>query len=324
MKLAIHKTFYIGISLGLMLLGTSCQNKSQPTAQTNITEESESTNSAETVSPVETEIFKMKDSTTYADLSFEIELPVARQDSTTAIRRKLIQILGNRLSHISSYEGEQLYPLYNGKPQDTNELMNYYCKQTKALLGKQSDDDASERIRYIRENSDITDTEKERQIADIPHWEYDFTLKKIADTLNYVVFQSADYIYMGGAHGGISGDGCLTFNKANGSLVTQFVDSTCTAAIQPLLVKGLITYYSDNGATVTQQDLFDRLLIEGDRIPLPALQPYPTRDGLVFTYQQYEIASYADGMPNFTIPYQDIAPYLTPEAKKVCQPYLPQ
>jgi hypothetical protein len=35
----------------------------------------------------------------------------------------------------------------------------------------------------------------------------------------------------------------------------------------------------------------------------------------VFTYQQYEIASYAEGMPSFVVPYPDIEPFLTPEAK---------
>ena len=35
----------------------------------------------------------------------------------------------------------------------------------------------------------------------------------------------------------------------------------------------------------------------------------------MFTYQQYEIASYAAGMPEFTIPFEDLFPYLTPEAK---------
>jgi hypothetical protein len=38
----------------------------------------------------------------------------------------------------------------------------------------------------------------------------------------------------------------------------------------------------------------------------------------VFVYQQYEIASYAVGMPSFTVAYDKLLPYLTPEARKVC------
>ena len=57
------------------------------------------------------------------------------------------------------------------------------------------------------------------------------------------------------------------------------------------------------------------LFIDDRFIPLPSWPLYPSGDGLAFIYQQYEIASYADGMPSFTIPYADIEPYMTPEAK---------
>ena len=73
---------------------------------------------------------------------------------------------------------------------------------------------------------------------------------------------------------------------------------------------------------ITEEDMRSRLMIDGNLIPLPALRPYPTAVGLVFTYQQYEIACYADGMPNFVIPYNNIAAFLTPEARKICQAYL--
>lgn len=36
-----------------------------------------------------------------------------------------------------------------------------------------------------------------------------------------------------------------------------------------------------------------------------------TDDGLMFTYSPYEIASYAAGMPEFTIPYAELKPYFT-------------
>ena len=63
--------------------------------------------------------------------------------------------------------------------------------------------------------------------------------------------------------------------------------------------------------------LNDFLLLDGDLIPLPSWQPFPSKDGLVFTYQQYEIAPYAAGMPAFTIPYEDIAPYVLVEVRPI-------
>ena len=41
----------------------------------------------------------------------------------------------------------------------------------------------------------------------------------------------------------------------------------------------------------------------------------PTADGLKFIYQQYEVTAYVDGMPEFTLTYDEVAPYLLPEAK---------
>lgn len=72
---------------------------------------------------------------------------------------------------------------------------------------------------------------------------------------------------------------------------------------------------ADGEMEITQEELDNYLFLESGVVPFPAWTPYPSEDGLVFTYQQYEIAAYAAGMPEFTIPYADILPYLTPEAK---------
>ena len=55
---------------------------------------------------------------------------------------------------------------------------------------------------------------------------------------------------------------------------------------------------------------------------MPATSPYFTADGIVFTYQQYEIAPYAAGQPSFTLSYKDVASYLTKEAFEVAEPFL--
>ena len=68
---------------------------------------------------------------------------------------------------------------------------------------------------------------------------------------------------------------------------------------------------------MTEEALRERLQIEGTLIPLPAWTPYPDGDALTFVYQQYEIACYADGMPSFTLPLEEIDPYLTPAARRL-------
>lgn len=90
-----------------------------------------------------------------------------------------------------------------------------------------------------------------------------------------------------------------------------------TAVAAMLLAAGLVRYYSDNGYETSWDELKESLFIEDGFIPLPSWPLYPSADGLVFVYQQYEIASYAEGMPSFTVPYGDIGPYLTEEAHKL-------
>ena len=84
-----------------------------------------------------------------------------------------------------------------------------------------------------------------------------------------------------------------------------------------LLIAGMLRYYKEADVEMTQDELLDNLMIEDRTIPLPVWEPYPTAEGLVFTYQQYEIASYAEGMPSFTVPYEEIQPYLTEEFRQL-------
>ena len=111
--------------------------------------------------------------------------------------------------------------------------------------------------------------------------------------------------------------GGLTFDKKDGSLVEHLVDRAKAADIQPLLVKGIIDYFSDAGFKVSADQIHEYLSLDGDAIPLPAWEPYPSEKGLEFIYQQYEIASYAAGMPSFTVSYDDIAPFLTPQGQAI-------
>ena len=267
---------------------------------------------------LKTETVTMADSTKYANLTMKVELPMGSDAVSQAIRQQLITILGERLTHVTSFEGEQFYAPFTGNTNNVEEMMGYYCKNTMSLLDSLATSDANDRIRYIMEDEELSEEEKANRIAEIPGWEYEYRLELVADTTNYIVFLSQDYLYMGGAHGGVGGDGDLTFDKETGKLVKEFLNPACVADIQPLLIEGLLSYFAVEDEQITEDELFDILQIEGRQIPLPSFAPYPTKDGLVFVYQQYEIACYAVGMPSFTVAYDKLLPYLTPEARKVC------
>ena len=266
---------------------------------------------------LQTEIREYADSTAHSYLTLHAELPVGATPAARQIRQALVEVMDTQLSQIAPGEADRYFPRFAGNIDDTDALLTYYKDQTLAQIGKLSQDDADERERFIREDVELSEEQKAEILADIPSWGYDFKLEKLAETPGYVVFQSQNYIFMGGAHGGVTGDGYLTFDKKTGQRIEAMLDPGCTADIQPLLVKGLLGYYSEFDVNMSEEELKEHLQLEGDLIPLPAWTPYPTADGLCFVYQQYEIASYADGMPAFTLPYEEVQPYLTPEAQAI-------
>jgi hypothetical protein len=52
-------------------------------------------------------------------------------------------------------------------------------------------------------------------------------------------------------------------------------------------------------------------------MPLPQCPPLFTKDGVRFIYGQYEIAPYAAGMPDFTVPYNKLEKFMKVTAKKL-------
>ena len=265
---------------------------------------------------LKTETLNYEESAAHADLSIKVELPVVGQGAVAErIRAALVEVMDEQLSHIGSYEEERMFPAYEGDRDKTDLLLDYYRGKALETIGRLSQEDFDERVQSIEENDGLTDGQRKEILADMPGWEYDFNLLKERETDKYVVFLSEDYVYLGGAHGGIIGRGGLTFDKKDGLLVEKILDPACLDEIQPLLRKGLTQYFNAEDMEMTPEELDNVLFLETGVVPFPAWTPYPSEDGLVFTYQQYEIAAYAAGMPNFTIPYDDIRPYMTPEAK---------
>ena len=265
---------------------------------------------------LKTETREWADSTRSANLTMKVELPVTGQGAVAdRIRTALVEVMDEQLSHIGSYEEGRLFPAFEGDAAQTDALLAYYRDQALETLDKFAQEDMDDRYEYIAENEELSAEERKEILTSLPGWSYDFSLVKARETDKYVVFLSQDYVYLGGAHGGVIGRGGLTFEKQDGLLVEKFLDPACLDAIQPLLRKGLTQYFAADDFEVTPEELDDYLFLETGVIPFPAWTPYPDKDGLVFTYQQYEIAAYAAGMPNFTIPYDDLLPYMTAEAK---------
>ena len=59
----------------------------------------------------------------------------------------------------------------------------------------------------------------------------------------------------------------------------------------------------------------ERESLSSDRLLVP--RPGLGEKGVVFSFQPYELSGFADGTFHFTLPYQDLKPYLTDEAKQL-------
>lgn len=243
------------------------------------------------------------DSTRFVNFNAEFQLPVASDKASRAIRNQLIQTASDQLNGMFVFEDyAQTVPTSS-----TDELLEQ-CAAAKDSINTMSVDDYNMRREMIPDD-----------LSYIPVWDEYLHISLVTDTTDYCVFLSQNYYYMGGAHGGISGAGYMTFIKKDGSRFYDFLTDDCTEGMQTLLRNGIADYLSECGEQVTPDEIEEYLLLNDEEglIPLPQYEPYPGPEGLTFVYQQYEIAPYAIGMPAFTIAYSDIEPFMTESAKAI-------
>lgn len=169
---------------------------------------------------------------------------------------------------------------------------------------------------YVAELLDSASAELKEFDAPVnmPNMSYDYNLEIVKGFVSdkTVTFSSTFYQYTGGAHGSTLFDNA-TFSMADGSKLTynnMFIADSLPPLTE-LVKKNIFTqYFKPDGIP----DMADALLVPIDSMQLPTTVPAYVFDGVFFIYQQYEIAPYAAGMPSCTIPYSEIAPFLTPEA----------
>jgi hypothetical protein len=304
------KTKLLFLITAVSLSFASCNNKNAETAELENA----------FAYPLEMENYTFSDSSKYANISIKVVLPVAKDSVSQIIRDSLANIIGNS---IRSYQGSQMEdtkPLiakYNGDEKDAKSMFDYYSKEVSKMLNSQAKDDYDERVKYWEEDTTITEEQRKEYKESITSWDYSMDVTKTFEDSTYVVFSGSEYAYIGGAHGGVFGFGGITFRFSDGSKVNGFLKDNVVKDMQPLLKKGLKEYFNENAddKITTDQQLMENLQLSGENgnlIPLPAWMPCPDEKGkgLVFTYQQYEIACYAVGMPSFVLSWDELKPFL--------------
>ncbi len=202
---------------------------------------------------------------------------------------------------IAEYVNETLGGTYYGDLQKSDSLMAYYGN---TIDGK------------LKEEFDGVGDESR------PPYSFSMDIRKVYETGRAVTFAASSYSYMGGAHGMGFNHG-TTFRKSDGRrFCIEMMCDVNSDEFRGMIKDGLRTYFKENGEEVTTDDeLAQMLMTESgvDFLPMPQYDPYLTKDGVRFIYQQYEIAPYAAGQPSFTIPYDKIWPYLTLEGRNMIE-----
>ena len=209
-------------------------------------------------------------------------------DSMAIGVRTFINAMLDSMSFATAFSGAP-GPAYSGDLTDGQALVRYYGQQAVDSLRGMDNNFAMALLSYTA------------------------SVRKMADTPRYVTYSAESYSFLGGAHGSMVS---FTYNilKPSGRVLKATVDTAQVRKMQPLLAQGVADYVTAQGQKVTAKEVLDLLFIDNGIIPLPKCPPYLTPTGLCFLYQQYEIGPYAMGMITFTLPYDKVKPYMTPEA----------
>lgn len=200
--------------------------------------------------------------------------------------------LADHLANTSSYSGEPLFVVSGADAADGDALIKKCCDSL--MDGARCD------FVDFAENGFTSS------------YDYDVRFGPVSESDSLLTYYLTAYGYQGGAHGGISAVNA-TFNRNNGVILTydNVFKPECRAQLIEMIKEGLWSQYFEEN--ISEATLADVLLINPDELQLPATLPLFEDNGVVFTYQQYEIAPYAAGMPSCVLTYKQLEPLMRPE-----------
>ena len=178
--------------------------------------------------------------------------------------------------------GENSRPTYDGDLTDGRAIVEFFV---------------NDKVREITE-------ERARDSIDSFSWEESISIKMVCETKNLISYQ----VNFGGSHGGVGG-GILygaTFSKADGHIVRVIENPSDSRFIASLI------RFVNNNLDVDSKEMLS--VDELQTHPYPKKDPFITEKGVRFIYQKYEIGAGALGEVDITIPFSDIADYMSEDA----------
>lgn len=153
-------------------------------------------------------------------------------------------------------------------------------------------------------NGFIRDFVKDKaEIPNMATWNAEIDQKVRFNTSEFICIETSQFTYTGGAHG-IYGTSYENYDRNTGELI-QLTD-----LFVPNFEKQLITMgekYFRESMAISATESFDKTdyTFPNDQFYLP--QNFGlTKEGITFLYSIYEIAPYAKGEQEFTIPYSEL------------------
>ena len=113
----------------------------------------------------------------------------------------------------------------------------------------------------------------------------------------------------------------FTFRKSDGKQI-PLLTNTDSPKLAKMLKEGVRSFFSGGAEKpLSDEEVVEYLFANDvealDNLPLPGNAPYLSDTGVVFLYTQYEIAPYSSGIITFEIPFKDILPFLSEEARRL-------
>lgn len=185
----------------------------------------------------------------------------------------------------------------------------------KVLNGAKLTDDGETMVRQAVDA--VFDTLHKEATASKPHgFEHLLSYKKAYECDGYVTFEGKFYAYNGGNHGESQAVGD-TYRKTDGKRFENDLlkaDAATNKALKRMLLDALQQKFGVTSDAELAKKLGNFVAVNEEEFPLPKQHPYLLKDGVAFVYQEYEIASHAEGQSLVVIPFQAMRPFLSDEA----------
>ncbi|MBR3443858.1 MAG: hypothetical protein IKG96_09415 [Bacteroidaceae bacterium] len=151
---------------------------------------------------------------------------------------------------------------------------------------------------------------------------FTFRVTKLAESRSFVSLRTRkSYSYFNGSINGDCSYDYITVSKQDGIFIRKVVNEGYIRDLQPLLIKGFAQWSTEDEdyAAASESEVREYLSMgmwgfvfpEDELIPID--NNIMTEDGVLFSYKGL------NANPTFTIPYEQILPYLTDEALELYQ-----